>query len=102
MRLSEIELRRVRLPLVAPFRTALETKTHREVLLVRVRGPEAGGWGECAAFTTPHYSSETLAGAHEALRDTLIPLIEPDHVSVEEIADVLAPVTEHPMARAAL
>ena len=102
MRLSEIELRRVRLPLVAPFRTALGTETHREVLLVQVRGPDGAGWGECAAFNTPHYSPETLAGAHEALRDTLIPLIDPDDVSVEEIEQVLARVTGHPMARAAL
>ncbi len=102
MRLSEIELRRVRLPLVVPFRTALETETHREVLLVQVRGPEADGWGECAALTTPHYSPETLAGAHEALRDTLIPLIDPDHVSVEEVDRAMAPVTGHPMAKAAL
>ena len=102
MRLSEIGLRRVRLPLVVPFRTALETETHREVLLVQVRGPDGAGWGECAAFTTPHYSPETLAGAHKALRESLIPLVDPDHVSVEEIEQAMAPVKGHPMAKAAL
>ena len=100
--MSEIELRRVRLPMVVPFRSSQVTETEREVLLVQFRGPDGDGWGECAALATPYYSSETLAGAHEALRDSLIPLIDPNHVSVEEIEQVLAPVTGHPMAKAAL
>ena len=36
MRIESVELRRLRLPLVAPFRTSLGTERHRDVLLVHV------------------------------------------------------------------
>ena len=39
MRVESVELRRIRLPLVAPFRTSLGTERERDVLLVRVLGP---------------------------------------------------------------
>ncbi len=58
MKLESVELRRIRLPLVAPFRTSLGTEREREVLLVRVVGPDAEGWGECVAFGEPFYSYE--------------------------------------------
>ena len=39
MKIEAVELRRVRLPLVAPFRTSFGTETARDILLVRVREP---------------------------------------------------------------
>ena len=53
MRVESVELRRIRLPLVAPFRTSLGTQHDRDVLLVRVLGPDGEGWGECVAFGEP-------------------------------------------------
>jgi O-succinylbenzoate synthase len=68
-----LELHRVRLPLVRPFRTARGTTTHKDALLVRVVTDDASGWGECAAETTPSYSGETLDGARLVIRDHLAP-----------------------------
>ena len=45
MKLEAVELRRVRMPLVAPFRTSFGTETERDVLLLRVATPDAEGWG---------------------------------------------------------
>ncbi|MGH9048542.1 MAG: o-succinylbenzoate synthase [Acidimicrobiia bacterium] len=47
MTVDALELRRVVLPLVAPFRTATGTHTTVEKLLVRAITPDVAGWGEC-------------------------------------------------------
>jgi O-succinylbenzoate synthase len=87
-----VELRRVRLPLVAPFRTAHGTVASREVLLVRV----GEGWGECAALPSPTYTSEYVDGAHAVLRDELVPRFFAGGL------EALAEVRGHRMAKAAL
>ena len=58
MKLAEVELRRVRMPLVTPFRTSFGTQASRDVLLVKVVTPDGEGWGECVALEEPVYSSE--------------------------------------------
>ena len=58
MKLEAVELRRVSLPLVTPFRTSFGTQTVRDALLVRVITPSAEGWGECVAMSEPTYSPE--------------------------------------------
>jgi O-succinylbenzoate synthase len=71
--LLEAELLRVRLPLVAPFRTAHTTTAVKEALLVRVRTSAGIGWGECTASIGPEYDGETIDGSRLALRDHLLP-----------------------------
>jgi len=92
--LHEVELVRVRLPLVAPFRTARDTTAVKEALLVRVRTSAGEGWGECTAAVTPAYDSETIDGARGALRDHLLPRA----FAGASLADVRG----HTAARAAL
>jgi o-succinylbenzoate synthase len=103
VKLTGVELRRVRLPLVAPFRTSFGTETARDVLLVRVVTPEAEGWGECVAMSEPLYSSEYVDGAHDVIRTHLVPrlLAQPD-LDAESVGPLLAAVKGHPMAKAAL
>ena len=56
--LAELELLQARLPLARPFTTRLATRTHKEVLLVRVRLADGcEGWGECAAEPDPTVSA---------------------------------------------
>ena len=103
MRLDAIELVRLRLPLVAPFRTSLGTERERDVLLVHALGADGEGWGECVAFGGPFYSPEYVEGAHDVIRRHLLPrLFAQRQVAAEEVAAVLAPVRGHPMAKAAL
>jgi len=68
LRLDEVELRRVRLPPVTPFRTSFGTQVERDVLLLRAVTSEGEGWGECVALRDPLYSSEYVDGAQEVLR----------------------------------
>jgi O-succinylbenzoate synthase len=101
--LDAIELRRVRLPLSSPFRTALGTETVREALLVRVETGTGEGWGECVAGADPFYSSEYVDAAWLTLKRYLAPRLlgEPD-VSAAAIAPLLHDFKGHRMAKAAL
>jgi O-succinylbenzoate synthase len=102
VRISAVELRRVRLPLVAPFRTSFGTQTTRELLLVHVLADGTEGWAECVALEEPVYSPEYVAGAHAVVTAHLAPRLLGRDVTAEEVAALLAPVKGHRMAKAAL
>lgn len=103
MKINGVELRRVSMPLVAPFRTSFGTATARDALLLRVVTDEAEGWGECVAMDLPYYSSEHVAGAQYVLTEFLIPmLLQRDGLDAPAVSEVLAPVQGHQMAKAAL
>lgn len=105
MRLTAVELRRVSLPLVAPFRTSFGTQTDRDALLVRVLTPDGEGWGECVAMSEPTYSAEYVDGAQDVLRKHLLPLLfalHPEALTAEAVAPTLAAVKVHKMAKAAI
>ena len=103
MKLSAFELRRIRMPLVAPFRTSFGTETERDVLLVRAMTPDAEGWGECVAMSEPLYSSEYVDAAHDLVRRHLIPrLFAVGDLAASDVAVLLSPIKGHPMAKAAL
>src|SRR5579864_8372665 len=71
--IEAVELRRVALPLVTPFRTSYGTETFRDALLVRVVTDAAEGWGECVARAEPLYSAEFVDAAALVVRDHLLP-----------------------------
>ena len=103
VKLTGVELRRISMPLVAPFRTSFGTQTTRDILLVRAVTPDAEGWGECVAMSDPLYSSEYVDAAADVLRRFLVPrLASAGAVAAHEVAGLLAPVKGHRMAKAAL
>ena len=103
MKLQGIELRRIAIPLVAPFRTSFGTETTRDVLLVRVVTGDAEGWGECVAMADPRYSSEYTEGAADVLRRCLIPrLARVPRLDAYAVGPALAAFKGHRMAKAAL
>ena len=103
MKFTGLELRRVAMPLVAPFRTSMSTEHQRDVLLVRAVCDEAEGWGECVAMSEPGYSAEYVAGAADVIRRFLSPALAaaPD-VDAHLAERILARVKGHPMAKAAV
>jgi O-succinylbenzoate synthase len=103
MKLTGIELRRISMPLVAPFRTSFGVQTGRDVLLVRAVTADADGWGECVAMSDPRYSSEYVDAAEDVLRRFLVPaLAAADRLDAARVATVLAPFRGHRMAKCAL
>lgn len=103
MKIEAVELVRVAMPLVSPFRTSFGTQTSRDILLVHVKGPDADGWGECVAMNEPLYSAEYADGAQAVIERFLLPrLWEIPDVSADQVKPALAGVKGHPMAKASI
>jgi len=103
MKLTGVELRRIEMPLAAPFRTSFGTVTSRQALLVRVETADAQGWGECVAMSDPLYSAEYVDAAEDVLRRYLIPaLATVDRLDGNAVGPALAKFRGHRMAKAAL
>ncbi|MFD4766032.1 o-succinylbenzoate synthase [Streptomyces niveus] len=103
MRIERVELRRISLPLVSPFRTSLGIEYERSALLVRVTTPDGEGWGECVAGADASYSSEYVEGAEDVLLRHLVPpLLSAESVTAAAVAPLLAGVKGYRMAKAAL
>jgi O-succinylbenzoate synthase len=106
--IEHVQLRRINMPLVSPFRTSFGSQTARDILLVRVvgrtpDGTETEGWGECVALAEPSYSPEYVDGAQHVVEAHLLPrLIEVGAVRAADVAPLLSRVHGHPMAKAAL
>ena len=111
MKLQGVELRRVDMPLVSPFRTSFGTQTARDILLLRAvttsdRG-DAEGWGECVAMSDPLYSSEYVDATADVLRRYLLPELAAsadrlDRHGAHAVGAVLHKFKGHRMAKAAL
>ena len=102
MRLEGIELRRIRMPLVAPFRTSFGTESDRDILLVRAVTDEAEGWGECVAMADPRYSSEYAEAAADVMVRFLIAALPRERLDAYAVGPALAQFKGHRMAKAAL
>ncbi|MFE4331038.1 o-succinylbenzoate synthase [Streptomyces sp. NPDC056831] len=103
MKVTGVELRTIKAPLVSPFRTSFGTETVREALLVRVVTDEAEGWGECGAGTAPQYSSQYTHAAADVLSRFLVPaLAGVADLDAHRVAPALAMFKGHRMAKAAL
>lgn len=103
MKLEGVELRRVSLPLVSPFRTSLGTSTVRTALLVRVVTDQGDGWGECVVGPDPYYTSEYLDGVADLWRRYLLPaLFAVDDLDPAAVGHVLSRIRGHVMAKSAI
>ncbi|HYM67925.1 MAG TPA: o-succinylbenzoate synthase [Patescibacteria group bacterium] len=103
MTLEAVELRRIRMALVAPFETSFGVQTARDILLVRAITDVGEGWGECVALEEPVYSPEYVASAQDVLIHHLLPrLFRAGRLSARDVGDVLHPIHGHQMAKAAI
>lgn len=75
MKLEQVELVRVAMPLVRPFRTSFGVQETRNVLLVHVVTDVGDGWGECAAHAEPFYNEEFTESAALVLQRWLVPAV---------------------------
>ena len=86
MKLTGVELRRIAMPLVSPFRTSFSTQTVRNILILRAVTDVGEGWGECVALADPLYSPEYLDGAVDVLRRFFIPALAGDGLDANQVA----------------
>ncbi len=102
MRIKEVDLRIINLPLVRPFRTSFGTQYERELLLMKITTQDgAEGWAECVAMSEPLYSPEYTFASQDVIERFLLPKIfEAGDIRAEEVADLLRPFLGHQMSKA--
>ena len=103
MKINQITLYLLDMPLPHPFETSFGVENSRECILVAASADGLMGWGECVAMDRPSYSSETTGTAWHILADFLIPqALETNWKNLDEFLQPLAWVRGNPMARAGL
>ncbi|HYX28324.1 MAG TPA: o-succinylbenzoate synthase [Pyrinomonadaceae bacterium] len=104
MKITSIELREIRLPLIHFFETSFGRTTERRIILARVVDSDgAEGWGECTCGEGPFYSDEWTDTAWATLRDFLAPItINQTIENADHIYDLMKRVRGHRMAKAAI
>jgi o-succinylbenzoate synthase len=104
MKIEEIELRIIHLPLVRPFRTSFGTQTSREVLMVKIKNENGTiGWAECVAMSEPLYSPEYVVACLDLMKRFLIPAVKSKQdLAAEDVPVILKPFLGGQMAKAAL
>lgn len=75
MKIDQIILREIKMPLVAPFETSFGATTQRRIIVVEAKGQGLSGRGEVTAGETPFYNEENTDTAWIILKDFAIPRV---------------------------
>jgi O-succinylbenzoate synthase len=105
LRIEEIRLREIRLPLVEPFQISSGVTSTRRILLLELRDASgAAAWSECVAGEAPNYSPDTVDTAWLMIRQWIAPrVLGRSFAAASEVAAALAvDFRGHLMARAAV
>jgi O-succinylbenzoate synthase len=103
MKIERIELREIRLPLVAPFETSFGRTAERRIILVKVFSDGLAGWGECTVGEHPFYNHESTESCWMAIRDYVAPMVLGREIgSPEQVPQLTKLIRGNKMARAAV
>ena len=102
MRIERVDLVRVAMPLVRPFRTSFGVQHARDVLLVHVVTDVGEGWGESAAHAEPFYNEEFTESAALVLERWLVPAVLGEDLRADEVAARCSQVKGYRAAKAGL
>lgn len=103
MRLDEISVFHVSMPLIDPWKTAFGEMTTVETVLVQVSAEGQVGWGEAAPYALPQFCPEWADGCFRLIADIFRPrLLHQDIGSGEELQARLAPFKGNQFAKAAI
>ena len=76
IRLEEITLHEIRLPLKEPFRISSGLVTERRIMLLHLRDADGTEvWSECVAGETPNYTAETIDTAWYSICEYVAPRV---------------------------
>lgn len=104
MKLACVEILRLNMPLVTPFRTSFGVQTGRDVLIVVAETTDGvRGFGECVALADPIYNEEYVEGAQQVLERYLIPaVLRAQDITPAQVAVLTEGFVGHRMAKGAL
>jgi O-succinylbenzoate synthase len=103
MKLEQIELHHLRMPLQSHFETSFGRIYDRDCILIEVFSDGLIGLGECVADRDPGYAYETTGTAWHIFRDFIIPaVLGHDIGDALGLHDRLSHIKGHQMAKAGL
>jgi O-succinylbenzoate synthase len=103
MRIEQIEIRYLEMPLVQPFETSFGREEARQTIVVAVRGEGVTGWGEAATSAGPWYEYETVETCWHVLCDFLGPqVVGQDVATLGDAAHLMRRVRGHHLAKMGL
>jgi O-succinylbenzoate synthase len=103
MQIDRIDLYRVAMPLLSPWRTAYGEDSVIESVLVKMTSGNQAGWGEASPLAAPTYSPEWAGGVFQVMRTWLAPLlVGRDVASGAELQRLLGVVKGNPFAKGGL
>lgn len=103
MRIDQIELFHVRMPLLNPWRTAYGEDAAIETVLCRMSSGSLHAWGEASPLAAPCYSSEWAGGVLETCRRWFAPvLLRQEVASGDDLQARLSLFKGNPFAKAVL
>jgi O-succinylbenzoate synthase len=103
VRIDELSVHHVAMPLIEPFRTGFGDLTVIENIIVSLTSGGVSVWSESAPGEVPLYSPEWAQGEYDVIRRWLGPkLVGQEIGSPAELAEVLGGIRGHRFAKAAL
>jgi o-succinylbenzoate synthase len=103
MKLDQIILRQIRMPLVHFFETSFSRTYSRDIVLVEVTSDGLSGWGEVTAGENPFYNEEWTDSAWPILREYVAPRVLGKKLnSPEDVFPLTSHIRGHNMARGGL
>lgn len=103
MKIERLELRKVRLPYLAPFITSGWREDASHAIIVRLDAEGITAWGESPVGANPFYNEENHATAWAIQQEYLVPmLLAADLDAPQAVTDVLGRVRANRMAKSGL
>ncbi len=104
MKIKNVELIEIKMPLVHFFETSFGRTYERQIILARVVDEQNNeGWGECTAGETPSYCEEWTNSCWEVLREILAPVVLDKEIeTASQVWDLMKKVRGNRMAKAAI
>jgi len=103
VKIEQVSLHVLQMPLKQPFTTSFGTETVRELILVSLTAGGVTGWGEVVTMADPLYNYETTKTAWHILEDFLVPLaLGKSYDHPDDLAAVWDHYRGHYMAKAGL
>lgn len=104
MKIKKIVLRKMEMPLKAPFETSFAAMNTKKFIVVEIHSKDYIGYGDCSALAAPWYSEETTESAWHIIEKFLIPtLFSTDEVSCpESMQEQFKWIRRNRMAKAAV
>lgn len=100
MRIDQITLHMLSMPLKSHFETSFGRIFSRDCVLIEIASQGLTGWGECVADHDPGYSYETTTTAWHILKDFIIPkVLGKNYAQPGDVQKDMDFVRGHPMAK---